>query len=338
MFNKIYEKLKAFIKRNKKDIIYYAVLILLFFILTFPLPFYIYSGGGTIDLKDRISLDSDEKGSYNLAYVKQINATVSTYLISFLFPKWEVESIEESKVDDSETMEDLENRDKLYLDEANSNAIINAYKLAGLDVKIKSNDYKVVYKSSDSITDVKVGDTLLTVNGISVSNNTEYKEYLNSLNVGQDLKVKVLRDGKEVDCSAKLVSIDGEKIIGLYMVNIYDYEVNPSIKLKFSNNESGPSGGFMLSLAIYDRLVSDDLTKGRKIVGTGTIDALGNVGEIGGVKYKLMGAVKAKADIFFVPEANYEEALKEKDKYDYDIELVKVSKLEDAVNYLKEHD
>ena len=96
MFNKIYEKLKAFIKRNKKDIIYYAVLILLFFILTFPLPFYIYSGGGTIDLKDRISLDSDEKGSYNLAYVKQINATVSTYLISFLFPKWEVESIEES--------------------------------------------------------------------------------------------------------------------------------------------------------------------------------------------------------------------------------------------------
>ena len=91
----------------------------------------------------------------------------------------------------------------------------------------------------------------------------------------------------------------------------------------------------MVSLAIYNRLTKEDLTKGRKIVGTGTIDANGNVGEIGGVKYKLAGAVSSKASIFFVPEANYEEALKIKKEKGYDIEVVMVKTLNDAVLYLE---
>lgn len=335
MFNKIYEKVKSFIKRNYKDIIFYVVLLVLLRVFTYPLPYYIYSGGGIIDLESRIELDSNEKGSYNLAYVKQINATIPTYLLSFIIDKWELESVSNATIDDSETRKDIENREKLYLEEANSNAIINAYTLAGKEINIKSSDYKVIYVSQDSKTDIKVGDTLVSVNGISVNNNAEYKEYLNTLEIGEELKVKVKRNNKEVDCYAKLGSLNGEKAIGLYLVNIYDYEVNPEIKLKFKWNESGPSGGFMLSLAIYDRLVPDDLTKGRKIVGTGTIDANGNVGEIGGVKYKIMGAASKKADIFFVPSANYEEAMQTKKKYNYKIDIVKVDKLEDAINYLK---
>ena len=48
-------------------------------------------------------------------------------------------------------------------------------------------------------------------------------------------------------------------------------------------------------LAIYKELIEEDITHGLKIVGTGTIDELGNVGEIDGVKYKILGAVKNKA-------------------------------------------
>ena len=57
--------------------------------------------------------------------------------------------------------------------------------------------------------------------------------------------------------------------------------------------------------------------------------------EIGGVKYKLMGAVKSKADIFFVPEKNYDEALKVKNEKNYNIDLVMVKTLGEAINYLK---
>ena len=335
MANKIYEKIKKFIKKNYKDIIFYIIMLVLLIVVTYPLPYFIYTGGGTIDLENRIELESNEKGSYNLAYVRQLNATIPTYLLSLIIDKWEVESIHNSTIDDTENQKDIEEREKLYLEEANSNAIINAYKLAGKKVDIKSNDYKVIYVNKESDTNIKVGDTLLSVNGISVNNNSEYKEYLSTLKTEENLKVKVRRDGKEIECYAKLKEIDGEKIIGLYLVNIYDYDVSPEIKLKFKSNESGPSGGFMLSLAIYDRLVSEDLTKGRKIVGTGTIDADGKVGEIGGVKYKVMGAAKDKADIFFVPKENYDEALKTKEKYNYKIDIIKVETLEEAVNYLK---
>lgn len=332
MFNKIYENIKKFIKENYKTLLLYLILLI---ICTYRLPFYIYTGGGTIDLEKRIDLKGNEKGSYNLAYVKQIYATIPTYLLSFVMDKWDVVKVSDLQIDNEEDVKDIDNREKLYLEEANNHAILNAYKLAGKTINMKESSYKVIYVNKDSDTNIIVGDKLLSVNGVKITNNLEYKKYLQTLEVGTRLEIKVERNDKEIDCYAILKEIDGEKIIGLYLVNIYDYELDPPINLKFKWNESGSSGGFMLSLAIYDRLVDDDLTKGRKIVGTGTIDANGNVGEIGGVKYKVLGASKEKADIFFCPKENYEEAINTKNKYNLKLKIVKVETLEEAINYLK---
>ena len=332
MFNKIYENIKKFIKENYKTLLLYLILLI---ICTYRLPFYIYTGGGTIDLEKRIDLKGNEKGSYNLAYVKQIYATIPTYLLSFVMDKWDVVKVSDLQIDNEEDVKDIDNREKLYLEEANNHAILNAYKLAGKTINMKESSYKVIYVNKDSDTNILVGDKLLSVNGVKITNNLEYKKYLQTLEVGTRLEIKVERNNKEIDCYAILKEIDGEKIIGLYLVNIYDYELDPPINLKFKWNESGSSGGFMLSLAIYDRLVDDDLTKGRKIVGTGTIDANGNVGEIGGVKYKVLGASKEKADIFFCPKENYEEAINTKNKYNLKLKIVKVETLEEAINYLK---
>ena len=332
MFNKIYENIKKFIKENYKTLLLYLILLI---ICTYRLPFYIYTGGGTIDLENRIDLKGNEKGSYNLAYVKQIYATIPTYLLSFVMDKWDVVKVSDLQIDNEEDVKDIDNREKLYLEEANNHAILNAYKLAGKTINMKESSYKVIYVNKDSDTNILVGDKLLSVNGVKITNNLEYKKYLQTLEVGTRLEIKVERNNKEIDCYAILKEIDGEKIIGLYLVNIYDYELDPPINLKFKWNESGSSGGFMLSLAIYDRLVDDDLTKGRKIVGTGTIDANGNVGEIGGVKYKVLGASKEKADIFFCPKENYEEAINTKNKYNLKLKIVKVETLEEAINYLK---
>lgn len=102
----------------------------------------------------------------------------------------------------------------------------------------------------------------------------------------------------------------------------------------FKSSESGPSGGLMTALAIYNSLVEEDITKGRYIIGTGTIDKDGNVGEIGGVKYKIIGAVKKDADIFLCPVENLEEALEVKKENDLNIEIKGVKTLEEAINYL----
>jgi len=89
-----------------------------------------------------------------------------------------------------------------YIEEANNNAIINAYKLSNSKINIKDSSYKVIYISPQANTNIKVGDKLISVNGVVISSNTEYKKYLKTLTVGDNLKVVVERDGKEVgSCS-----------------------------------------------------------------------------------------------------------------------------------------
>ena len=91
----------------------------------------------------------------------------------------------------------------------------------------------------------------------------------------------------------------------------------------------------MIALSIYAQNIEEDLIRGRKIAGTGTIDIDGNVGEIGGIKHKIMGAVNQNIDVFLVPYDNYEEAKEVVEEYDYNINLVSVKTFEDAINYLK---
>ena len=71
----------------------------------------------------------------------------------------------------------------------------------------------------------------------------------------------------------------------------------------------GPSAGLMFTLGIIDKLRPTDLTGGKIIAGTGTIDDEGDVGPIGGIPQKLVGAKEAGAQIFLVPKDNCAEAL-----------------------------
>ena len=74
----------------------------------------------------------------------------------------------------------------------------------------------------------------------------------------------------------------------------------------------GPSAGTALALGIIDKLRPADLTGGKIIAGTGTIDDEGEVGPIGGIPQKLLGAKAAGAQIFLVPKDNCAEALQNK--------------------------
>jgi PDZ domain-containing protein len=72
----------------------------------------------------------------------------------------------------------------------------------------------------------------------------------------------------------------------------------------------GPSAGLMFALGIVDKVRPEDLTGGRIIAGTGTIDDAGTVGPIGGIPHKLRGAASADATFFLVPRANCAEAVR----------------------------
>lgn len=335
MINKIYVKFKNFIKENYKQLI---LLIIFYIVMTFPLPYYICTSGGTIDVNDRVIVEnsSDSEGSFNLAYVSEIRATFPTLVLSYIIPSWERIEISDYKSSDKETVEDVETRDKLYLEEGNLNALKVAYTTANKTLTIKNNQYHIVYVDSKVDSDVQVGDILLKADGVKINDISDYKKIVESKDYGDTIKLNLIRNDKNITSSIKVQKIDDKKLTGISIVNIFEYEADPSIEFKFDANESGSSGGLMLTLSIYDKLVDEDITKGLKIVGTGTIDSEGNVGEIGGVKYKLMGAVKAKADVFLAPKGdNYDECIKLKEEKNYDIAILEIETFEDALTKLE---
>ncbi|MEV1054879.1 S16 family serine protease [Streptomyces sp. NPDC049887] len=94
----------------------------------------------------------------------------------------------------------------------------------------------------------------------------------------------------------------------------------------------GPSAGLLFSLGIVDKLAGDDLTGGRNIAGTGTIDADGKVGAVGGVALKTQAAARDGATVFLVPKA---ECAIAQEQLPEGMTLVPVTELTDAVSSLK---
>lgn len=333
--SKIYEKIKTFIKENYVYITLYFMLLAVF---CYPLPYYIYTGGGLIEVDDRIKIEDsyDTEGSFNLCYVSEIKATLPTYLLARVLPSWELTKMDDVRLSETETSEDVFNRDRLFLDTGNTNAIYIAYQKAKKEFEITGTKNYILYLSEDANTNLKIGDNIQSINGIKITNLSDIREIVSKGSIGDKIRLQVLRNEKSIDTYATIYEEDGTKIIGVMIQSSFDYETNPDIKLTFSDSEAGSSGGLLLTLSIYNHLVKEDITHGLKIAGTGTMEQDGTVGEIGGVKHKLRGAVSKKVDIFFVPNGeNYKEAMEEKEKKHYKIQIVGVDTFDDALTYLE---
>ncbi len=120
------------------------------------------------------------------------------------------------------------------------------------------------------------------------------------------------------------------------MVGFMAETANPHVEFPIdvdidSQNIGGPSAGLMYTLAVMDVLSDDDLTKGWRIAGTGTISSDGTVGAIGGIRQKVVAAQDAGAQYIFVPVSNLEAA---RSIVDDDVELIAVESLDEALEFL----
>lgn len=337
MISKIYDKFINFIKENYKQLIFLIVFLI---VMSFPLDYSVMVSGGTINVNDRVSIKGEYKsdGSYNLAYVTELKGTIPTVLLSYIIPDWKKIPLEEYKASSNESQDDITKRAKIYLKYSEQAAIKLAYLKASKEFKIKNSEFNIVYVDEKAETTLKIGDIILKANDITITSLEQYRNIVEKSNIGDTINLKILRDKKEEEASIKVKNIDNKKVSGISILELYDYETSPEIELSFKNNESGSSGGLMLALSIYDKLISEDLTNGLKIVGTGTVDFDGNVGEIDGVEYKLMGAVKQKADLFIVPTGeNYETCLKLKEERGYNIELIEAKTFDEIIEILRNY-
>ena len=318
--------MKQFIKENYKQILF---LILLAIVVSVKLPYYVEAPGGTINITKRIDKDYDKtKGSLNMLYVTEYKGNVVTVLLSKIIKTWDLYEISNQQVS-SENADEIYARNKIMLNNSIDNATLVAYKAAGKEVEITESKNIVIATTKEN--GLKIEDELLTINDIVIDNIKTIKDYLETSSPGDNISLKIKRNNKEKTIN---ITLDDDKLLGVMMVTNYTYSVNPELDIKFKSGEGGSSGGMILALGIYSELTDTDILKGRKISGTGTIDAEGNIGEIDGIKYKIAGAVKDKMDVVLVSPYNYEEAKKVVKENNYKIELVEVKTFDEALAYL----
>ncbi|MCC3294858.1 PDZ domain-containing protein [Arthrobacter sp. zg-Y411] len=172
------------------------------------------------------------------------------------------------------------------------------------------------------------GDTVLAVGDTRIDGIETLRNALNDVG-GSPTEVTVRRDGaEEVETVTPAPNDAGTYQLGIELATTFDFPFDVEIG-QGMERVGGPSAGMMFALGIIDRLTPEQLTEGKHFAGTGTIDAAGNVGPIGGIRQKLIGASDAGAEFFLAPAANCAEVAGHVPE---GLGVVRVSTLEEALD------
>ena len=179
---------------------------------------------------------------------------------------------------------------------------------------------------------LEAGDALETVDGKSVASADALRDVLATEKPGTTVPVTVVRAGKTLDLQVQLSDpvqgSQGASIgIGVGQACLAPYQIDFGL----GNEIGGPSAGLMFALGIIDKIGPDDVTDGRFIAGTGTIDSTGKVGPIGGIQLKMIAAKDAGASVFLAPADNCDDV---RGNVPNGLDVVKVTTLKDALSSL----
>jgi PDZ domain-containing protein len=174
------------------------------------------------------------------------------------------------------------------------------------------------------------GDLITAVDGRRLDDADELRGLITAAGTERALRLRVEPveggDARTVRLRPGTVEGEARPVIGVATVANFPFEVRIE-----SGAIGGPSAGLMWALGVTELLTPGDLTTGRSLAGTGTLDLEGNIGAIGGIRLKILAAERAGADAFLLPEGNLAEARGTGDR----IELVPVSTVDEAVRYLE---
>ena len=175
-------------------------------------------------------------------------------------------------------------------------------------------------------------DRIVSADGTAIETTQQLRDVINA-GEGDPVTLVVRRAGEDVTetVTPTRTEDDGKTVwlIGVTTSHDYDFPIDVTIQL---DRIGGPSAGQMFALGIIDTLTPGELTGGEHIAGTGTIDAAGAIGPIGGIRQKLYGAEDAGADYFFAPEENCDEVV---GHIPGDLRVVSVATLEDSLDALE---
>lgn len=182
---------------------------------------------------------------------------------------------------------------------------------------------------------LRPGDVIIAIDGKKVTDMTSVTAAVAAHKPGQNVRFTVKRGGAQIPVTVGTVASSAtaggkapKPVVGVVLRQKYEFPVSVKISV---GDVGGPSAGLMFALGIYDKLTPQEITGGRFIAGTGTIDPQGHVGPIGGIQQKMVAARDAGATVFLTPAQNCSDAVASRPK---GLRLVRVDTMDGALHAL----
>jgi PDZ domain-containing protein len=218
------------------------------------------------------------------------------------------------------------------METSQQSAIAAAMREVGVKVPAAVQVQAVVEKSP-AVGRLKAADIIVAVDGTKTTSAQQVVDLVGKHKPGDRIRLSVRRADKPLDVTittGRSPDDPNRAFVGVQPLDGFDFPFPVTVNL--GQDIGGPSAGTMFALAIVDKLTTDNLTGGKHIAGTGTIEADGKVGPIGGIQQKIAGAKRGGASTFLVPADNCAAAAGAPTD---GIRLVRVATLHDAVTALE---
>lgn len=319
-----------------------------------PTNLYLEVPGSAESLKPMVKVAGTrdtEKGAYMLTTVGIMGPASPFLLLTSKF-RAHTEIISKQDLMGSETADEYDLLQDYYIKSAANSAVAAAFKAADRPVQVTNKGIYVlsILNNSPFKGKLKLGDTITAVNGKHYDTPDDYVEAIQKLAVGDTVRLTYTRKGKTQTTAGKLMRLPGTKKAGIGISLTAHTTIQTTPKVTIDAGEiGGPSAGLMFALETYTLITNQQLRDSRKIAGTGTIDAAGTVGQIGGIDKKVVVASREGATVFFAPdtpatkailkvdptyENNYDVAKRTAKEIGTNMRIVPVRTLKDALDYL----
>lgn len=326
---------------KKRSWIKYLIIIAVVLVIAwYPTGYYCMFPGEALNLNEVITGGKYEpETSFHMTTVTMVRANLPILIYGKLNSSARVLP-EKSVIPQGWDVEEYNQYNKYQMQNSHNNAKQASANWLNVPYSIQEGHVKAirVIENSPANNVLQSQDIILSINGVSFNSVSKAIETLTTHKPNDKVSMIIERNGeqKELDIVlGKHPDDETRAFLGVTLINEdrkIDFTGDNKITIE-TGNISGPSAGLMMTMEIINKMIETDITSGKQIAGTGTIDGSGKVGKIGGINQKLIAAHKKGIEIFFVPKDNVEEITLPESKYE-GMTLVTVETLQDALDYL----
>lgn len=322
----------------RKLALFLSVVLVIYAGIEIELPFYETQPGGAHPVEPLLELSAEEgdlNGELRLLTVIQHTTNVFESLWVWVHPDRDLQAAQERTPPGVE-LEALRELQRQQFQNSFQTAVGVAAEAAGYEIDVRTLAVVAQILAGGPASGVlEPGDIITAVDGVEVTTGAGLVEGLSVHGAGDTVVLELLRDDapRTVDITLReLDELDGRAGVGIVIETITEAIELPFDATLNETNIIGASAGMMVALTAADLLLAEDLTRGRIIAGTGTIDGSGQVGRIGGIPQKVEAAVEAGAELLLVPANQAEQALEAADGR---LEVVGVATFDDVLAALR---